>query len=233
MSVTPEVEPAGDPGGLEVGRLGGLDCCVVSDALDALGLPPAVAGLAPLWPCGRIAGRVVTVSLEPARPDAPPPIRHLGATAISVARPGDVIVVANSGRTEAGAWGGLLALAASVAGVRAIVVDGACRDVDEMEPLGLPVFARAAVARTARRRFVEVATNVEVSVGGVAVKPGDMVLADGSGVAVVPAERAGEVIAEAERMAAEEAEMAARLRSGLPVTEVLGRRYETMMGENK
>lgn len=218
------------PHGLDVRRLAALDSCAVSDALDALGLPPAVSGITPVWGCGRVAGRVVTVSLEPVRPGAPPPARHLGTEAISAATPGDVIVVANSGRTEAGAWGGLLALAASLAGVGAVVVDGACRDVDEMEPLGLPVFARAAVARTARRRFAEAATNVTVSVGGATVKPGDLVLADGSGVAMVPADRAGEVIAQAERMAEEEADMAAQLRSGRAAAEVLGRRYETMMG---
>lgn len=226
------VVAAGVPGpdAATVERLARLDCCVVSDALDALDLPPAVSGIAPLWACGRVAGRVVTVSLEPVREGDPPPSRHLGTAAISAAEPGDVIVVANSGRTEAGAWGGLLALAASLAGVAAVVVDGACRDVDEMEPLGLPVFARAPVAKTARRRFVEVATNIAVSVGGVAVAPGDLLLADGSGVAVLPADRALEVISEAERMAAQEAEMAARLRSGRPAAEVLGRRYETMMG---
>lgn len=221
-----------DPVGLLIGRLSALDCCGVSDALDALGLPPAVTGIGPVWASGLVAGRAVTVSLEPVRPDAPPPSRHLGAAAVSAARPGDVIVVSNEGRTEAGAWGGLLALAASLAGVRAVIVDGACRDVDEMEPLGLPVFARAPVARTARRRFVEVATNVVVEIGGVPVAPGDLVVADGSGVAVVPAARAEEVISQAERMAAEEAGMATLLRSGRPAEEVLGRRYETMMGES-
>jgi 4-hydroxy-4-methyl-2-oxoglutarate aldolase len=222
---------ASGPDRAAVGRLAGLDSCVVSDALDALGLPPAVSGIAPVWPCGRVAGRVVTVALEPVREGQPAPSRHLGTAAISAAAPGDVIVVANSGRTEAGAWGGLLALAASLAGVRAVVVDGACRDVDEMQPLGLPVFARAAVARTARRRFVEAATNIPVSMAGVTVTPGDLLLADGSGVAVLPAGRATDVINEAERMAAEEAAMAARLRSGVPAVDVLGRRYETMMGD--
>ena len=223
--------PDADPDGLLLGRLVALDCCVVSDALDALGLPPAITGIGPVWACGRMAGRAVTVSLEPVVPGTPPPSRHLGTEAISQAGPGDVIVVSNGGRTEAGAWGGLLALAASLAGVRGVVIDGACRDVDEMEPLGLAVFARAPVARTARRRFVEVATNVAIGIGDVPVAPGDLVLADGSGVAVVPADRAEDVIAEAERMAAEEAAMAALLRSGRPAVDVLDRRYETMMGD--
>lgn len=233
MSGLRQIGAGSGPDHMAVARLAGLDSCGVSDALDALGLPPAVSGLTPMWSCGRVAGRVVTVSVEAVRPGDPPPSRHLGTAAIEAAAPGDVIVVANSGRTEAGAWGGLLALAASSVGVRAVIVDGACRDVDEMEPLGLPVFARAAVAATARRRFAETATNVPVSIGGVMVAPGDLVLADGSGVAVVPAGRAEDVITEAERMAAEEAQMAALLRSGRPAVEVLGRRYETMMGEKR
>lgn len=222
-------ETGGDDTGLLVGRLAALDTCVVSDALDALGLPPAALGLAPLWHCGRAAGRAVTVSLAPVVAGDPPPTRHLGTAAIAAASAGDVIVVDNGGRVDGGGWGGLLGLAAHQAGVRAVVVDGACRDVDEMEELGLPVYARAATARTARRRYAEVATNVEISLGGGPVCPGDLILADGSGVVAVPAARAEEVLAHAERMAAEEASMAQRLRDGTPATEVMGRRYETMM----
>ncbi|MGH9054344.1 MAG: RraA family protein [Acidimicrobiales bacterium] len=213
----------------DVERLARLDTCVVSDALDALGLPPAAVGISPLWRCGRVAGRAVTISLAPVGEGDPPPARHLGSAAVEAASAGDVIVVDNGGRTEAGGWGGLLALAAHHAGVSAVIVDGACRDVDEIEALGLPVFARAATARTARRRFAEVATNVPVSVGGVPVRPGDLVLADGSGVVIVPEDRAGEVLRHAGRLAVEEAEMADRIRANVPAGEVMGRRYETMV----
>lgn len=216
-----------------VDRLARLDCCVVSDALDSLGLPAAVTGLGPLWRCGRVAGSAVTVQLTAADPDGPPPARHLGASAISEAGPGDIIVVANAGRTDAGGWGGLLSLAASLRQVGGVVIDGACRDVDELEELRLAVFARGATARTARRRVVELASGVQIDLSGTPVRPGDLILADGSGVACLPLARAAEVIEAAERLAGEEQKMAARLRAGEPVTSVLGSRYETMMGDKR
>ncbi|MGH9114806.1 MAG: RraA family protein [Acidimicrobiales bacterium] len=213
----------------EVQRLARLDTCVISDALDALGLPPAVNGIGPIWRCGRAGGRAVTVALEPIEEADPPPARHLGTAAVEAASAGDIIVVDNGGRTEAAGWGGLLGLAAHLAGVGAVVVDGACRDVDEMEQLGLPVFARAATARTARRRIGEVATNVPVSLGCVPVHPGDLVVADSSGVVIVPSERAEEVLRNAERLVAEEAAMAEQIRAGVRPGEVMGRRYETIL----
>jgi regulator of RNase E activity RraA len=74
----------------------------------------------------------------------------------------------------------------------------------------------------------EESTGDPVGIGGVAVRQGDFVVADGSGVVVVDRSRALDVAAEAERLGAREHEMTARLRSGEPVTAVLGVGYETM-----
>jgi len=73
-----------------------------------------------------------------------------------------------------------------------VVVDGAARDIDKARGIGFPVFARAAVASTARGRVAEYATNAPIVVGGVTVKPGDMVIAGGSGAVFIKAERAAE-----------------------------------------
>lgn len=71
--------------------------------------------------------------------------------------------------------------------------------------------------------------NQEIQCGGVAVSPGDYVLADGSGVVIVPAAKAEEIITEAEKIARKEAEMAAEIKKGRSVTDVLeSMRYETM-----
>ncbi|MGH3301865.1 MAG: RraA family protein [Streptosporangiaceae bacterium] len=155
--------------------------------------------------------------------------RHLGTAAIEAAEPGDVIVVAAGGRVDAAGWGGVLSLAAMVRGVRGVIVDGACRDVDESATLGLPVYALAAVPATARGRQAEVGWNTPVDVAGVRVSPGDLVVADGSGVVFVPAGRAGDVVAAAERIAAREAAMAGRLRAGEPASAVLSADYEDML----
>src|SRR4051812_49552382 len=144
-------DSASAPGGDLVERLARLDTCAVSDALDRLGLVGAVAGLRPMWPCPRVAGRVVTVKLKPATGERPS--RHLGTAAVEAATPGDVIVVDHGGRAEAAGWGGILSLAAKVKGVGGVIVDGACRDVDESRDVRLPVFARSATPRTARGRI--------------------------------------------------------------------------------
>lgn len=209
-------------------RLARLDSCAVSDALDVLGLAGVVAGVGPVWEGARLSGPVVTVKLTPGIPEPDEGRVHLGARAIERARPGSVIVVDNGGRTEMGAWGGLLSLAAHHGGVAGVVVDGSCRDVDDARELGFAVFARGGVPRTARRRVYEESSGEPVRIGGISVCEGDFVVADGTGVVVVPHSRALEVITEAGRLARRELEMSARLRVGEPIGSVLGSAYESM-----
>jgi len=213
-------------------RLELLDSCVVSDALDRLGLRQTVTGIAPLWACPRIAGPVRTVELRPlGAGEEAPPGPHLGARAIEASAPGDVVVVAHQGRGDSAGWGGLLSTAAVAAGIRGVLVDGACRDVDEALELRLPLYARSATSITARGRTVEVASGGPVDVAGVRVNEGDLVLADRSGVVFVPQQAADEVISLAEELAGEESRMRSALLGGAAVSAVLGRRYETMLDD--
>ena len=209
-------------------RLAHLDTCAVSDALDRLGLAGTVHGIHRAWACPRIAGRVVTVRLTDDEP-ASSPRRHLGAAAIVEAGQGDVIVMAAGGRTDAAVWGGLLSLAAATRGVGGVIVDGACRDVDDSQELGFPVYARVAVPTTARGRIVEETTGAPVEVAGTLVRTGDLAIADGSGVVFVAAERAGEVVTLAQELAARERLMAQELRTGKSVLDVMGTSYESML----
>ena len=210
-----------------VERLRKLDTCSVSDALDKLGLPGAVTGLVPFTVRGRVAGPAVTVKLG--APKAGLPKRHLGAGAVMASQPGDVIVVEHRARTDVSGWGGLLSRGAVMKGVAAVIVDGACRDVDESLELGLPVFARAAVPVTARGRVAEHNFNEPITVGGVAVSSGDLVLADGSGVVFVAAGTAEAVIAAAEDIYAREQLMAAAIGRGKSIGAVMGADYEDML----
>lgn len=222
-------ETRGTPDGL-LARLAALDSCACSDALDRLGLAGVASGLRPLTVARRVTGRVITVALGPAGSAAAAGVaRHLGTAAIEAAQPGDVIVVAAGGRVDAAGWGGVLSLAATVRGVRAVIVDGACRDVDESTALGLPVYALAAIPATARGRQAEIGWNTPVEVAGIAVVPGDLVIADGSGVVFIPAGRAADVIAAAEQIAAKEAAMARRLRAGESASAVMSADYEEML----
>lgn len=215
------------PAGLLV-RLAALDSCACSDAMDQLGLAGVASGLRALTVARRVTGLVSTVALGPIGATGTAG-RHLGTAAIEAATAGDVIVVAAGGRVDAAGWGGVLSLAATMRGVAGVIVDGACRDVDESATLGLPVYALAAVPATARGRQAEVGWNTRVDVAGVSVAPGDLVVADGSGVVFVPASRAADVVVAGERIAAREAAMADRLRAGESASAVLSADYERML----
>jgi 4-hydroxy-4-methyl-2-oxoglutarate aldolase len=209
-------------------RLGRLDACAVSDALDKLGLTGVVTDLQRLATDRRLSGRVVTVKLE--KDDGRPPAsRHLGTTAIEAAQAGDVIVLEQRSGVDAACWGGNLSLAAQLRGVAGVVIDGPARDTDEARGYGFPVFARSATSRTARGRIVETGTNVAVRIGDVAVSPGDYVVADGSAVVFVAARDIERVLTAAEAIADRERQMVADLKDGLPVSQVMGKTYETML----
>jgi regulator of RNase E activity RraA len=218
-------------------RLSRLDSCAVSDALDALSLPGVAMGLRAVSLPRLIAGPVITVDLtvtadeRDADATSPAPRRHLGTAAVDAASPGDVIVVAHHGRADVAGWGGVLSAGASRKGVAGVIVDGAARDVDQAASYGLPLYATGAVPRTARGRISERAWNVPVTIAGVLARPGDYVIADGSGVVFVARDRAEEVLAKAEAISLAEGLMAARALSGEPMTEVMNHDYESMLGD--
>jgi regulator of RNase E activity RraA len=215
-----------------VERLSRLDACTVSDALDALGLKGATLGIRPQWPCPRIAGRAVTVKLKPQGTEKP--TRHLGTEAIEAARPGEVLVMELAGRTDVPGWGGLLSLAAATKGLAGIVIDGACRDIDDCAAAGFPVFARAVVPITARGRVIQDSVNEEIQFAGVQVHPGDLVVADGSGTIIVPAARAEDVVAKGEEIAGRETRMAEAVRNGASIVEVMeSGGYERMLDKTE
>lgn len=211
-----------------VARLRRLDACAVSDALDRLGLFGVAGGVPQQSGEGRIAGRAVTVKLGLGAAQDPP-TRHLCTAAVEAAGPDDVIVIEQRSGIEAGSWGGLLTLGAKRRGIAGVVSDGPVRDIDEARAQGFPIFARTLTARTARGRIVELGTNVPVTFEGIAVEPGDYVIADRSAVVFVPAAAIGRVLAAAEVIAAKEAAMAQAIGAGEPISRVLGARYEEML----
>ncbi|PWK76729.1 RraA family protein [Aminobacter sp. AP02] len=209
-------------------RLRGLDACSVSDALDALGMTGAVTGLARRSGGGVVAGRVVTVALAEGPAPADAPKVHLGARAIEAGDADTVIVVSHPG-IDAGGWGGVLTQAARIAGIQGVIVDGPLRDLDEANGLDFPIFARSTTVRTARGRVHEVATNVPVTIATVTITPGDYVISDSSGAVFMAADKAQKVIQTAERIAAKERLMVEALKTGKPVSQVLGADYEDML----
>ena len=154
-------------------------------------------GIRPLWPgMPRVAG--------PAYPVRCPPGDNLMLhAAIYRAAPGAVIV-AEGGDTEYALAGGNVCAVAHRRGIAAFVLDGVIRDLAETRERGFPVFARGVVPFPGGKDQVGV-LNGPVRCGGVAVHPGDIVVADEEGIVVVPAARAPEVLKAAEARAATEA----------------------------
>jgi 4-hydroxy-4-methyl-2-oxoglutarate aldolase len=209
-------------------RLRLLDVCDLSDALDALGLPPAVTGLVATSAPRPIAGRAVTVELAA----GPPPsaaTRHLGTAAVDFAGPNNVIVVAQRTGIDAAGWGGILSLAAHRGSIAGTIVEGPTRDIEEASEIGYTVYARSCTARTARGRIHEAACQGPIRLGEITVVPGDYVAADRSGCVAVPAARIADVLERADAIKARSVEMAAAIDKGQPVSQVMGEAYETML----
>lgn len=129
----------------------------------------------------------------------------------TVARPGDVVVIDAFGETETSIWGGLMTGLARNAGIEGAVIDGSARDIDEARFLDFPIFSRAVGPRQSHTaisgRREPLSINVPVTCGGIVVLPGDLVVADEIGVAVVPQSDLAEVYGRAKEIADNEAAM--------------------------
>lgn len=210
-------------------RLERLSTTNIADALDALGLKGATYGIRPVWPTmQKVIGPAMTIKMTAA--GLTKGTHHLGVRAIDLANAGDVIVIDNGGRIDTSCWGGILANGAKMKGISGVVIDGACRDVDDCVEIDFPVYSRGSVVATARGRIMEEATNVMVQFAGVQVRPGDIVTADKSGVVIIPQEKIEEVLDKAEDLYQKEESMVAEIRAGASMTEVDNKyNYEKML----
>ncbi len=211
-------------------RLNKLDSCAVSDAMDSLGLPGEVTGINNQTTKNKIVGEVLTVKLGTEKPEGGSP-KHLCSSAIEMGKGGNVIVIEQSTGLDAAGWGGVLSNAAQHNNIEGVIVEGPARDIDEAAGLEFTVYARGHTARTARGRVFEQSYNTEITVGDVKVNQGDLVIADGSAIVFLPADRVKDVIKIAERIVAKEQLMTEAVRSGTPVGTVMGSNYENMLDD--
>lgn len=138
-----------------------------------------------------------------------------------VVQPGDVVVVDGGAREDAAIVGDILSSALFGLGCQGVVVDGAVRDLDGIDDVGLPVYARCAYPTTGSIQGPG-ALNVPVQCGGVVVNPGDVVRADRSGVVVVPREQVEEVLRLTRAVAQRETEWRAAVAAGATLPAATG-----------
>jgi regulator of RNase E activity RraA len=176
--------------------------CVFADVMYRTGVMSSA--IKPAFKA-KAVGQALTVQLS--KGDLVDPLKSL-----EMGQPGDIIVVDAGGDTETSVCGGLMGGLAKNRGIRGMIVDGAGRDIDELEDIGWPIWTRAIVPRGTHTMFSnrkeELSINVPIACGGIIVNPGDFIVADSIGVTVVPRQDAKEIL----KLAREQAEREQRTR---------------------
>jgi regulator of RNase E activity RraA len=196
--------------------------CFVSDALDDMkinGVIPA-GRLCPVLPGARMVGQALT--LRKSRIDESDKLRNGrrrgDIEAHNLTRPGNVLVI--EGFDDVSNMGGLSAMTSQRQGAAGAVIWGGCRDVAELRRIGYPVWSTTITPVTGVGRVDGIAINGEISLGSVAVRPGDIVVADDDGVCIVPLHRAEELFARVTARVAADTARDARIRSGASIHEL-------------
>ncbi len=199
---------------------------MTSDAMDELGIAGAVPAsvLKPTNPKARLVGRALTVK-NVAAPASVPDNVATGVSGMAeieahnLTEPGDVLVL--QGIDQVSNMGGMSASIGRRQGQIGAIVDGAVRDIDHGRDIGYAIWSRSVSPITGKWRVKTVAVNKPVTICGVTVNPGDLVLADETGVCFVPRQRAGEVLERVRRIAANEVARTAKINAGVPVAELM------------
>ena len=192
------------PPGALVERFRGVPTSFIVDAMNGVGALD--------WRIKRlVGGSLVGVALTC---DCGPLDNLAFMAALAQCKPGDVLVVATGGYTGAAVTGDLLMYVARNRGAAGYVSDGLVRDLDDLEAVGLPVFALGVTPNSPQRRGPG-SVGLPVVCGGVSVATGDVVVGDRDGVVVVPRARIEDTLKSLERVKAMEAATLERVRGGL------------------
>jgi 4-hydroxy-4-methyl-2-oxoglutarate aldolase len=170
--------------------LSAFSTATISDALDKLGRPGSMLGISPLFNGARIAGRAFTVRYT----TAGNPPGTVGDYLDDV-QPGEIVVLDNQGRTDCTVWGDILTAMAHDRGVGGTVIDGVCRDVERALGVEYPIYSKGRFMRTGKDRVEVSDVGRPVSIGGVNVSPGQLIIGDADGVLGVPLDVEDELLA--------------------------------------
>ena len=180
----------------------------------------------------KVCGQALTVQLSVG--DLVDPLK-----ALEIGLVGDVSVVDAGGDKNTSVCGGLMGGLAQNRGIRAMIVDGAGRDTDELEEINWPIWTRAITPRGTHTMFSgrkeELSINVPIQCGGVPVNPGDFIVADLMGVVVIPLDKAEELVEKALEQAEREVATRACVKQGKTVDDLLAEfgRIKTLAVEEK
>lgn len=203
----------------------GLDTPGVSDAMDKLGIHGQALGIMPLADYSTpVIGPAFTVKYVPATTPAGTVGDFIDDVAV-----GDIVVIDNDGRSDCTVWGDIMTQYAGIRGITATVIDGVCRDVNKALNDHYPLFTVGRFMRTGKDRVQVESVNTTVAVGTVRVQSRDIVVADASGVVIVPREHARKVAQIAREIETVEAAIRQKIEQGNTIAqarEALG--YHTL-----
>jgi 4-hydroxy-4-methyl-2-oxoglutarate aldolase len=166
-----------------------LGTSALSDAMDRLGIPGQALGIKPVDRSFLVCGPAFTVHNMPCD-------IHGGSVGdyIDDVAEGQVICIDNAGRLDCTVWGDILTIMGSLHNIGGTVINGVCRDSNRAMEVGYPIFSRGTYMRTGKDRVMADAYNTKISLGEVAVVPGDIIAGDFDGIVVIPQERLDEVV---------------------------------------
>jgi len=204
-----------------------LDTTSVSDALDRLGFSGGLLGIKAVVPGTSLCGQAFTTHNVPCGPN-----KEKAGDYLDEVESGQVVVIDNAGRDYCTVWGDLMSIIALRKGVAGRIIDGVCRDIPKIKEIGYPIFTRGTYMVTGKERVYLDAVNIPVSICGVQVKPGDIVMADENGALVIPLEFAEEVLESAKEIAKKEAIIEQYINKGIPLKEARKRTgYHTLQSQ--
>jgi 4-hydroxy-4-methyl-2-oxoglutarate aldolase len=200
----------------------------VSDMLDGYGLRGAVAAshIKPLLPGKKIVGNAVTLRSMPERKTPTQagldkdPIKMSTREIYYLSEPGDVLVADFGGNLDVSNMGGQSCLVAQTSGFVGAIVNGAVRDLPAIREIDYPVWAAGVTPITGKFRMEAMEINGAVTVHDIVVYPGDLVVADDSGLCVVPQDMVVRLIDEAEAVGGAEDHMRELIRTKAPISEL-------------
>ena len=193
-----------------------LTSAMISDALDQCGLRAQVlhSRLIPVVAGSRALGRAATARFVPSTVDQPDDPYGAAIDFLSGLQRGELAVIATEQSNESAFWGELFSAAAMGAGVVGVITDGNLRDTAKIAGLGFAAFSRSHRPIDYRLRMDIADTRETVTIGGVQVSNGDLVIADDDGVVVVPRAREDDVLGVARIRAAGESTVLGELLAG-------------------
>ncbi len=197
-----------------------LATSTIGNVLDDMHIQGIVQNIKPISPGFRFVGSALTVKEVTGVLGTYTNEDFKLGPVIDSAQEGDVIVIDNGGH-QVSTWGGIASLAAQIRGAAGLVVDGGVRDLDEIREFEFPVFSRYVVATSGKSRVKILSMNTVIKIDGIRVRPGDIMVGDGTGIACIPVEVAEEVLRATQKLDQQDKQAIEEIRRGLSFTEAL------------